>query len=185
MANERDEKLDNPLVVHKESDASYQAPEDTSATENISIDDEEFTFERHRFRKEKKKRHPVIYIIIAVVVVVAIIVGLYYGGAFSGDKEESVETTTKESETTTEGNKFEGIITVKDTYIFFEGEEVDGINGLEKCIKYMDKGTHFIVQDESADPDFLNGEVVDLLQSYDIDYEITYIVSSGLVSQYE
>ncbi len=185
MIDDKEKKLDSPLVVHKESDASYL---DTAGTVEIesthTYEEERPTLERHRFKKEKKKS-PLPYIIIIIVIIVAVVVGLYFGGVFSKNNEETTEHTTKSSYTTTEENKFKGIITIKGTYIFFEGEEVDGIKGLERCIKYLDEGTHFIIQDENADSTFLNDDVISLLQQYNIDYEIKYIVSSGLVSQYE
>ena len=55
MNNEFDEeKLDNPLVVHKVTDASYQ---DVSAEADLNkthIEEETATLERHRFKKRKK-----------------------------------------------------------------------------------------------------------------------------------
>ena len=52
-------------------------------------------------------------------------------------------------------------------------------------IKYLDEGTSFVVQDENAESNFLNFEVLDVLTRYNIKYEVTHIVSSGLVSKYE
>ena len=49
----------------------------------------------------------------------------------------------------------------------------------------MDKGTKFIVQDENADSNFLNFEVLSMLSDYGMEYDITHIVSSGLLSKYE
>lgn len=185
MQEEINEKLDSPLVVHRATDASYIDTAGTVDIESTHIDDEDRpTLERHRYRKVKKKsRAP--YVLVVLVLLAGVFAGLYYGGVFSKEEEKPTEPATKSSYTTTEANKYEGIITVKGTYIFFEGEEVDGIRGLERCIKYLDKGTFFTVQDEKADSSFLNNDVVGLLQEYDIDYEIKYIVSSGLTSEYE
>ncbi|MCD7722819.1 MAG: hypothetical protein LUH82_02550 [Clostridiales bacterium] len=185
MLDENNNRLDSPLVVHKATDASYADTAGTVDIESTHIDDEDKpTLERHRYKKVKKKsRAP--YILIAVILIAALFVGLYYGGVFTSNEEKTTEAVSKSSYTTTEENKFEGIITVKGTYVFFEGEEVDGIKGLERCIKYLDAGTHFTVQDEKADSSFLNNDIVSLLQQYDIDYDIEYIVSSGLTSQYE
>lgn len=62
MNNEFDEeKLDNPLVVHKVTDASYQ---DVSAEADLNkthIEEETATLERHRFKKEKKKQQMACY----------------------------------------------------------------------------------------------------------------------------
>ena len=82
-------------------------------------------------------------------------------------------------------NPYEGIITVKGTYIFFEGEEVDGIEGLESEVRYLDSGASFVIQDEDADSTFLYEEVLPLLQQYGIQTEVRYVVSSGLTSRYE
>ena len=182
----REEKLDSPLVVHKKDDASYQ---ETANELDMSVthEDEDVnaaTLERHRFRKEKKN-HNGIWIFIAVVAIaVAVVCALVYSGKLSFKEKE---TTTKPERTyiTQEENKFEGIITVKGTYIFFEGAEVDGISGLEREIKYLDPGTKFIVQDEDADSSFLNYDVLSVLSQYEIDYDVKHIVSSGLISQYE
>ena len=96
------------------------------------------------------------------------------------------ETTAPQAtESTSSSNRFEGIITVKGTSIFFEGEEVDGIEGLTREIKYLDPGTEFIVQDEDADPTFLGEEVLPLLNEYGIKYEERFVISSGLMSKYE
>ena len=119
-----------------------------------------------------------------IAVAVAVVCALFYSGKLSFKESE---TTAKPERTyvTEEENKFEGTIVIKGTYIFFEGEEVDGINGLEREIKYLDKGTEFTVLDENADSNFLNLDVLSLLSKYEINYEITHIVSSGLMSKYE
>lgn len=182
----REEKLDSPLIVHKKDDASYQ---ETAVEVDMSVthEDEDSnvpTLERHRFRKEKKS-HNGLWIFIAIVAIaVAVVCALVYSGKISFKEEE---TTTKPERTyvTEEENKFEGIITIKGTYVFFEGTEVDGLNGLEREIKYLDEGTKFIIQDEDADSNFLNYDVLSLLSRYNIDYDIKHIVSSGLESAYE
>lgn len=181
-----EEKLDNPLVVHKESDASYQeiASEVSMSNTHTDEDIDAPTLERHRFKKEKKKKKwPwVLLVIIAAVVVVLVVL---YNKGYINNTPETTESTTRKSYTTEEENKFEGIITVKGTYIFFEGEEVDGIRGLDRKVKYLDAGTSFIVQDEKADSSFLNDEVIPILEKYDIKYTTKYIVSSGLVAENE
>lgn len=182
----KEEKLDSPLVVHKKSDASYQetaSEVSMSATHTDEEADDVPTLERHRFKKTKKKnRFPLFLLFVAVIV--GVVCALLYSGVIPmGEKETT--TTTQKSYTTTPVNEFEGVITIKGTYIFFEGEEIDGIKDLERQVKYLDAGTKFVVQDEKADSDFLNFEVLSILSKYNIDYDITHIVSSGLISQYE
>lgn len=183
----KEERLDSPLIVHKKGDASYQetANEVTmSATHTDEESSDAPTLERHRFRKEKKKKkYP--YILLGLfAVAAAVICALVYNGVIPvGEKETTTQTT--RSYTTQQQNEFKGIITVKGTYIFFEGKEVNGIQELEKEIKYLDEGTKFVIQDENADSNFLNFEVLSLLSQYKIDYDITHVVSSGLESKYE
>lgn len=188
MADEiKEERLDSPLVVHKKDDASYQETAgeiSMSATHTDEESGDTPTLERHRFRKKKKKKKAPYIILVLVAVAAAVICALIYNGVIPVTPNETTSITRK-SYTTQQENKFEGIITVKGTYIFFEGEEVDGINGLEDEIKYLDEGTSFVVQDENAESNFLNFEVLDVLTRYNIKYEVTHIVSSGLVSKYE
>lgn len=183
----KEERLDSPLVVHKKDDASYQETArefDMSSTHTDDESGELPTLERHRFRKEKKSHNGLWILIALITIAVAVVCALFYSGKLS---LKEPETTTKPERTyvTEEENKFEGIIVIKGTYIFFEGEEVDGINGLERKIKYLDKGAKFTIQDENADSNFLNLDVLSLLSKYEINYDITHIVSSGLMSKYE
>lgn len=182
----KEEKLDSPLVVHKKSDASYQetaSEVSMSATHTDEEADDIPTLERHRFKKIKKRNRFPLFLLFAAVIV-GVICALVYSGVIPiGEKETT--TTTQKSYTTSPVNEFEGIITVKGTYIFFEGEELGGIKDLERQVKYLNAGTKFVVQDEKADSDFLNFEVLSILSKYNIDYDITHIVSSGLISQYE
>lgn len=183
----REEKLDSPLVVHKPTDASYQETAAEVSMNKTHLDEENSdmpTLERHRFRREKKSKKKYLWIVPAVIAVaVAIVCALVYTGVIAMPEKEAP--TTRKSYTTQAVNKFENIITVKGTYIFFEGKEVNGIEGLEKKIKYLESGTKFIVQDENANSNFLNFEVLSMLSKYKIDYEITHVVSSGLMSAYE
>ena len=179
-----EEKLDSPLIVHKVTDASYI---DTAVKVDVEYthgEDGNATLERHRFKKvKKKKKWP--YFIMFAVVIVAVAVAFY----FNGTKEPVDNNTTKPTEdssiTINIEDRFNNVITVKGTYIFFEGEEVEGLNGLEKEIKYLDKSTALTVQDESADQLFLAEEVLPLLDRYGLKYETKFIISSGLKSQYE
>lgn len=189
MAEEiKEEKLDSPLIVHKKDDASYQetATEfDMSATHTDDEGDDVPTLERHRFRKEKKSKKGIWVLIALIAVAVAVVCGLFYSGVLPPGKEHVTTTKPERTYTTAQVNEFKGIITIKGTYIFFEGAEVDGLSGLEREIKYLDKGTKFIVQDEDADSNFLNFDVLSLLSQYGIDYDIKHIVSSGLESKFE
>lgn len=181
-----EEKLDNPLVVHKESDASYQetASEVSMSKTHTEEDTDVPTLERHRFKKKKKAKKWPWFVVAVIAIAVAVCIALYYNGYFKPDSEDT-ETTTRKSYTTQTVNEFEGIITVKNTYIFFEGQEVDGIEGLIKEIKYLDPGTHFVVQDENADSNFLNYDILPILEQYNIDYEVKHIASSGLMAEKE
>lgn len=181
----REERLDSPLVVHKKDDASYQESAvsvDMNATH--SDDGDMPTLERHRFRKVKKNHNGVSAIVAVLAVAVAIAAAMVYSGKISFKEKE---TTTQPDHTyvTEAVNEFKSVITIKGTYIFYEGAEVDGLEGLESEIKYLDAGTKFTIQDEDANSDFLNFDVLSLLSKYNIDYEITHIVSSGLMSVYE
>lgn len=191
----KEEILDSPLVVHKESDASYQetASEVSMSSTHLDEDGDDYpTLERHRFRKKKKSKKPLVISVIVIAIIAGIICALYYSNDVISAKKER-ETTSKKTYTTQAENKFEGIITVKGTYIFFEGEEIDGLNELERKIKYIDKDSKFIIQDENADFNLLTldkgdkpgGSILSLLSKYGIDYDVTHIVSSGLESKYE
>lgn len=187
IENTQEEVLDSPLVVHKIGDASYrEAPSDGGMQTTHTDDDSDApTLERHRFKKKKKiKKWPFVLIIIvaAVAIIIAVLVN---NGTISFNNTEEETTQAKKSYTTQVENPFEGIITIKGTYVFFEGTEVDGISGLEREIKYLDEGTSFIIQDENADSNFLNYEALSMLTDYGMNYEITHVVSSGLISQYE
>lgn len=183
------ERLDSPLIVHKKSDASYQetATEfDMSATHTDDEGADAPTLERHRFRREKKRRKWPFVLLILVVIAVSVLCALKYNGIIKfPDEETTAPPSSSRAYVTEPENKFEDVIVVKGTYIFFEGTEVDGIEGLEKEIKYLDEGMSFKIWNENADSNFLNFEVLTLLTQYDIKYEIERKVSTGLVSKYE
>lgn len=186
MSNEyNDEHLDSPLVVHKVTDASYRETENIVDVNITHIEEETATLERHRFKKEKKSsKWPVI--ITFLVVVIAVFCYLYFSGTIGNFAGNETTTAPVSENYTLPENPYAGIITVKGTYIFFEGEEVDGIEGLTREIRYLDAGTQFVVQDDDADDTFLNEEVLPLLSDYGIDVtEVRYVVSSGLTSKYE
>lgn len=185
--NTAEEKLDSPLVVHKKGDASFQETAnelDMSLTHDFDRENELPTLQRHRFKKKKKGSGRYWWLVAFIAVAVAVVSALVYSGVISFEKDE---TTTKPQRTyvSTTENRFKGVITVKGTYVFFEGKEVDGLKGLESEVKYLGSGTKLVIQDENAEENFLNLDVLSLLTTYKIDYTVKHIVSSGLVSKYE
>ncbi|MCH5317273.1 MAG: hypothetical protein J1E05_04795 [Eubacterium sp.] len=179
-----EEKLDSPLVVHKVTDASYVDTAVKVDVEYTHNEDGVATLERHRFKRvKKKKKWP--YFLMLAVVIVAVVCAFYLSRTKDPVENKTTAPTAENDVTLNFEDRFKNVITVKGTYIFFEGEEVDGLNGLEKEIKYLDKGTFLTVQDESADIMFLDDEILPLLDSYGIKYDTKYIISSGLKSQYE
>ncbi len=182
-------KLDRPLVVHKPDDASYSEndyDDGMSATHFDDVEEETVTLERHRFRKEKKSHKGVWFLLVLIAIGISVVCGLFYSGKLTFKDETTTAPKPERTYTTEQENEFEGIITVKGTYLFFEGTEVDGLRGLENEVKYLKEGTKFIIQvEENTDNDFLNYEVLTMLSSYGIDYDIKRIVSSGLQSKYE
>ena len=187
MADEiKEEKLDNPLVVHKKDDASYQEENNEVSMQNTHVDEDTDapTLERHRFKKEKKKKKwPYVLLVIVVAAIVVIDVLINNGTIKLPTKETTTQAAS--SYTTEAANPFKNTITVKGTYIFYEGTELDDIGALEREIKYQDADKTFTVQDEHADSNFLNKEVLPLLTEYKMKYNVTHIQSSGLISKYE
>lgn len=183
----KEEILDSPLVVHKKSDASYK--DATLEVDMSSTHEEEDanapTLERHRFKKNKKKSSGGKWVFLAIIVIaVGIISAMAYSGKLPFNKE--VETTTQVVTEYTTENRFEDTIVIKGTYVFVDGEEVDGIKGLESKIKYLDDNQKsFTVIDEHANNNFLNYEVLPLLETYGITYETTFKESTGLLSSVE
>ena len=184
--SEEFEKLDSPLIVHKETDASYHetANIDVISTTN-KAEENETNLVRHRFRKKKKKSKAP-YFILLIVIIVSVLCGLYFSGVIGNKERNTTEPATNKTYAEVPENRFEGIITVKGTYIFFEGEEVEGTADLERTLKYLDKGTTFVIQDEDAEQVLLYQEIIPLLDKYEINHEEPkYIISSGLHSKYE
>lgn len=186
-------KLESPLVVHKKGDASYK--EDTSAFEMNQTHTEEEdkpTLQRHRFKKEEKSKAPAVLTVLIIIVVIAgIFAGLYYTNHLPFLKrEEPTSVTQSTTETTTSlQEKYAGTIVVKDIYIFVDGEQVDGLEGLQNELKYVDKSpTAYTIIDEHANSDFLNFNVLTLLEDlgfYDEHTEITHVESTGLIAYEE
>lgn len=184
--SEEFEKLDSPLVVHKETDASYLETANMDVMSVVTHSEGNTpNLVRHRFKKVKKKSKAP-WIILTVVIIVGLLCGLYFSGVIGNRNERTTETTTKKAYVEIPENRFEGIITVKGTYIFFEGEELDGTAELERRIKYLDDNTEFVIQDEEANAVLLSQEIIPLLDQYKIKHgEPLFIISSGLHSKYE
>ncbi len=181
--------LDSPLVVHKKGDVSFEEKTDAYEMNETHAGEARPTLARHRFKKEKKSsKKP--YIIIAVIVVLAaVFAGLYYTGNITfGPKETTTKATT---EPTTENllEKYKGTIVVKETYIFVDGIEVNGIEGLQDALKYEDPSPtayEIIVDDE--DSNFYNFEVLQLLTDmgfFDKTTQVTHLDKTGLVAKAE
>ena len=192
---EVDVDLENPLVVHKEGDTSFFAEldEEQNANADDDDDDSEATLKRHRFKKEKKKGGKKAFLLAVLFCLVAIGAALYLTGNLSFSPQnvptKKSEATTVEETTTSLQDKYKGTIVVKGTYIFVDGEEVDGIQGLQSAIEYEDKSTTaYTIIDENANADFLNYDVLDILTKlgfYDKNTTIKHVASTGLVAKAE
>lgn len=187
-----DTQLDSPLVVHKKSDASYQETASEIVMNETHTEDDGPTLERHRFKKDSKKGSKGWIVLVVIIIIAAVFAGLYYGGVIKFDKNNTTASTTEsttESTTLSLQEQYKGTIVVKGTYIFVDGSEVDGLNGLQKKIKYDDPSpTAYKIIDEGANNDFLNYNILPLLQSmgfYGEDTVITHIESTGLMSKDE
>ena len=188
--SEQIQKLDNPLVVHKKSDASY----DESSNQvqmNDTHTEEEFTLRRHRFRKEKRGYGGLIAVLIIIVIISGAFTALYLTGniKFTNHNQTTAKTTTVTEPSTSIEELYKGTIVIKDTYIFVDGIEVNGIEGLQKALEYENKSTTaYTIIDENANSDFLNFEVLQMLSQlgfYDENTVITHKESTGLIAQAE
>ena len=186
---EESAELESPLVVHKKGDASYK---ESAAVQmnDTHIEEEKTTLRRHRFKKEKRGYGG----LIAVLMIIVICAGTFAALYFTGNIRFNKETTTKKATTTTEAvttleEAYKGTIVVKDTFIFVDGVEVNGVQGLEKALKYVDKSTTaYTIIDENANSDFLNFEILQLLTQlgfYDENTVITHKESTGLIAEAE
>ncbi|MBQ9530720.1 MAG: hypothetical protein IJR70_01485 [Eubacterium sp.] len=184
------EKLDNPLVVHKKSDASYDESSATVEMNDTHSEEDYPTLRRHRFRKEKKSHRGLIAVLIIIVILAGAFSALYVTGSikFLNETTTAKKTTTTEAVTKLE-DVYKGTIVVKGTYIFVDAVEVKGIEGLQKALEYEDKSTTaYTIIDEGANSDFLNFEVLQLLEQmgfYGKDTVITHKESTGLIAEAE
>lgn len=184
-------QLESPLIVHKKSDASYDEKVSVPEMYETHSDEKKPTLMRHRFKKEKKSKSSLVVPLVIIVILASVFAGLYVSGNITFDTKQDV---TKQKETTTEATtsieeKYQGTIVVKNMYIFVDGTEVNGIEGLQDELKYLDKSeTAFSIIDENANVNFLNYEILPLLEQmgfYGEQTEITHIQSTGLIAQEE
>lgn len=183
--------LDSPLVVHKKTDSSYQANASELELNETHEENEDKTLERHRFKKEKKenKATPIILI---VLIVICVFVALYFTGVIgnrnANNQENSSANSTSEVVTSIQ-DKYKNTIVIKGTYIFVDGYEVDGIEGLQSAIKYEDKSpTRYKIIQENIDESYYNNEILPILTQqgfYDKSTEISVVHSTGLMAEAE
>lgn len=190
-------ELDPPLVVHKKSDASYDNNNNSVLEMNDThIDDTKPTLTRHRFKKEnKKKGKGAVVVIFIAVVIVAVFAGLYFTGniSLSGNKGNTQSSSQTSETTTTLQQKYAGTIVVKGMYIFVDGTEVDGIQGLTESLKYLDKSTtayEIIIEgtQNSYESSYYNSDILGCLTQlgfYGDDTKVEHVDSTGLMSKEE
>ncbi|MBE6720783.1 MAG: hypothetical protein E7571_09070 [Ruminococcaceae bacterium] len=179
--------LESPLVVHKKGDASYSETNAVNQMNETHTDEEKPTLARHRFRKEEKGHGKAIALLFVIVIAAAVFAGLYFTGNITfGTKESTTAKVTTTEVTTSIEEKYRGTIVVKDVYIFVDGKEVDGIEGLQKALEYQDKSTTaYKLIDENANADFFNLDVLELLTKlgfYGEDTETEHVQSTGLIA---
>lgn len=162
----KNENLDNPLVVHNKNDASYYNSSDNNQMNETLVLEEQNTLERHRFKKDKsKKNNKWIALLVFVVILAVLFCVLYFTGNITfGEKQTTTQTTTTEQSTTSVEDAYKGTIVVKNFAIFVDGSEVDGIQGLQSSISFLEPSeTSFVIINDEADADFLNNEVLPVL----------------------
>lgn len=185
------DELESPLIVHKKSDASYQETASDVVMEETHVEEDAPTLTRHRFRKEKTNNHTGLKVFIIILVICAVVfAGLYYGGVIKLDNnKETKPTVTTEESTTSLEQKYEGKIVVKGMYIFVDGVEVNGIEGLQSALKYVEPSpTAYEIVKENADAIFLNDNILPLMSEmgfYDETTVISTIAKTGLIAEAE
>lgn len=190
-------ELDPPLVVHKKSDSSYGNNNNSVIEMNDThIDDTKPTLTRHRFKKEnKKKGKGAVAVIFIAVVIVAVFAALYFTGNISlnNNKSDTQKTSQTSESTTSLQQKYAGTIVVKGMYIFVDGEEVDGIQGLTEALRYVDKSTtayEIIIEgtQNSYESSYYNSDILSCLTQlgfYGDNTKVEHIDSTGLMSKEE
>lgn len=184
--------LEAPLVVHKKSDASYKETAEDVVMVETHLEDDGPSIKRHRYKKTREQKANKSFVFLLAIIVIAVAFGVVFAmGGF--DKVADTKTTTQK-QTTTElttsiEQAYEGTIVIKGVYIFVDGVEVNGIEGLQQALKYEDKSTTaYTIISEDADASFLNDDILPLLMDmgfYDDKTEITHKVSTGLVAYEE
>lgn len=191
-AQEREERqqLDNPLVVHKESDASYNGcPNLQMLTQTRDEDEVRPTIERHRYKKKKKnpnRAKAITIVLLSAVVIVCVCVVVYFVRGNVAQRTPDDGESTSESTTESLQERFRNTITVQGTTIFFEGEEMTDVAELRNYLSLLPLDTQVIIQDEHADTAFLQ-TVQETVYAcgFEKDPDVQYIQSSGLVPQSE
>lgn len=190
-------ELEPPLVVHKKSDTSYDNNNNSVLEMNDThIDDTKPTLTRHRFKKDdKKKGKGAVAVIFIAVVVVAVFAALYFTGNIPlNNSKSNSQSSSQTSETTTSlQQKYAGTIVVKGMYIFVDGTEVDGIQGLTESLKYLDKSTtayEIIIEgtQNSYESSYYNSDILGCLTQlgfYGDDTKVEHVDSTGLMSKDE
>lgn len=190
-------ELEPPLVVHKKSDTSYDNNNNSVLEMNDThIDDTKPTLTRHRFKKDdKKKGKGAVAVIFIAVVVVAVFAALYFTGNIPlNNSKSNSQSSSQTSETTTSlQQKYAGTIVVKGMYIFVDGTEVDGIQGLTESLKYLDKSTtayKIIIEgtQNSYESSYYNSDILGCLTQlgfYGDDTKVEHVDSTGLMSKDE
>lgn len=173
-------KLDNPLVVHNKNDASYENSDENLTMSKTHTKQEGPTLERHRFKKDRSKSSKkfLAFVIIVLILAVAFCV-LYFTGNISFDSTKTTATTETTTETTTTLEQaYAGTIVVKNTYIFVDGEEVEGIEGMQEALRLQEPSTTaYTIINDSADTNFIDNEVVPVLLDmgfYDENTNVTH-----------
>lgn len=190
-------KLESPLIVHKKTDASYQEMASMQEMSETHAEEDAPTLKRHRYKNDNKKKGRGFKVFLCIIVILAaVFAGLYYGGVVSFEQPTTTEKTTKaQTEETTESleEKYKDTIVIKNTYIFVDGKEVDGIEGLQNAIKYETQSTtryRIIIEGTSEDfnDDFYNLEVLPILTElkfFGDDTVVDHIASTGLMAAAE
>lgn len=185
--NDNDKKLDNPLVVHNKNDASYYNSDEALQMEQTHEKIEAHHLERHRFKKESNPKTKKIVAFLVVLVVLAVVFcALYFTGNITFNKDTTTQPTETTSEVTTSIEQaYEGTIVVNDTYIFVDGTEVEGIQGLQQALRTVTPSTTaYKIINENANGMFLDNEVLPILYDlgfYDENTEILHKNQTGLV----
>lgn len=177
-------ELDSPLVVHKESDASYNGCPNFDLMNKTAIDENDTapSIERHRFKKKKKNPNKnKIITIVLLVVLVAVCVGVTVHFVNDSKSNENKNSVTAEETTKSLSEVFKNTITVQGTTIYYEVEVIDNVVELESNIKFLPKDTQIIIQNEHADSDFFESVKEVVLQcEFEKEPKVEFIQSSGL-----